>query len=100
MDKFITYEMLLSFTTLTTIVFMVVEFIKEVPVVRNLRTKYLSWIIAFILITVSNMVVGGFVITDLLLYCLSAISISLTANGLHDFNKKVVYEKDLKIKDE
>lgn len=92
MDTFITWEMLATFSVLASIVFMIVEFIKELPLFINIKTKYLSWFVAFGLIFISNIVLNTFSFVDILLYCISAIAISLTANGLNDFNKKVTKE--------
>ena len=89
MDTFISWEMLATFSVLASIVFMIVEFIKELPPFVGLQTKYVSWFIAFLLIVISNLVLKTFVLVDVILYGISAIAISLTANGLYDFNKKV-----------
>lgn len=89
MDTFISWEMLATFSVLASIVFMIVEFIKELPLFIRLQTKYVSWFIAFLLIVISNLVLNTFVLVDVILYGISAIAISLTANGLYDFNKKV-----------
>ena len=94
MDNFITWEMITVFATLCSIVFMVVEFIKELKPFSLIKTKYLSWIVAVILIVVSNLVLNTFVFVDIILYMLSAIAVSSSANGLYDFNKKVLDEKE------
>ena len=94
MDTFISWDMLATFSILASIVFMVTEFIKEIPIFAWLKTKYLSWIIALLLILISNIVLGTFVFVDLILYSISAIEVSLTSNGLYDFNKKVLDEKE------
>ena len=96
MDTFITWEMLATFSILASIVFMITEFVKELKPFSYLKTKYLSWFIAFALIIVSNFVLKTFVLADVILYSISAIAISLTANGLYDFNKKVTDERDTK----
>lgn len=88
MEQFITWDILTTYATFVTIVFMVVEFIKELKYIKNIPTKYLSFIVAFILLTITNIVVGNFKATDIILYALSGISISLGANGLSDFNNK------------
>lgn len=88
MEQFITWDILTTYATFVTIVFMVVEFIKELKYIKNIPTKYLSFIIAFILLTITNVVVGNFKGTDIILYALSGISISLGANGLSNFNNK------------
>ena len=90
MEQFITWEILTTYATFVTIVFMVVEFIKELKYIKKIKTKYLSFIVAFILLSITNFVIGTFNFVDLILYALSSISISLGANGLSNFNKKEV----------
>lgn len=88
MENFITWEILNTYATFVTIVFMVVEFTKELKFINKIKTKYWSFIIAFVLLTITNAVTGTFRLVDLVLYALSGISISLGANGLSNFNKK------------
>lgn len=88
MEQFITWEILTTYATFVTIVFMVVEFIKELKYIKKIKTKYLSFIVAFILLSITNLVIGTFSFVDLILYALSSISISLGANGLSNFNSK------------
>ena len=88
MEKFITWDILTTYATFVTVVFMVVEFTKELKIVKKIPTKYWSFLIAFILLTITNLVVGNFKAVDMILYALSAISISLGANGLSNFNNK------------
>lgn len=88
MEHFITWEMLKTYTTFVVIVFMVVEFIKNLKYIKKIKTKYLSFIVSFILLIIVNIESGDFSFIDLFLYALSGISISLGANGLSDFNNK------------
>lgn len=95
MDNFLTWDALTSYSTFVAIVFMVVEFTKGIPLIREMPTKYLSFIISFILLAITNLVIGNFEeISDIVLYALSSISISLGANGLSNFNKTVVYKEE------
>lgn len=88
MEQFITWDILTTYATFVTIVFMVVEFTKDLKFIEKIPTKYWSFIVAFILLTVVNAVTGNFKTIDIILYALSGISISLGANGLSNFNKK------------
>lgn len=94
MDNFLTWDALTSYSTFVAIVFMVVEFTKGVLLIKSMPTKYLSFIISFALLGVTNAVVGTFETADIVLYILSSISISLGANGLSNFNKTIVNPKD------
>lgn len=88
MEQFITWDILTTYATFVTIVFMVVEFTKDLKFIEKIPTKYWSFIVAFILLTVVNAVTGNFKTVDIILYALSGISISLGANGLSNFNNK------------
>ena len=80
MQEFMNWDILTTYATFVTIVFMVVEFIKEL--------KYVSFFVALILLTITNLALNTFHFFDITLYILSSISISLGANGLNDFNRK------------
>jgi len=88
-EAFVTWQMLATFGTLITITFAIVEVIKELPFLKDMKTKHLAIITAFILIALTNFVIGTFVIIDLVLYAISAIFVSMSANGLSDYNNVV-----------
>lgn len=88
MEQFASWEMLATFATLVTVVFTVVEFTKELPYVKAIPTKYYTWAIAFLLILLGNVYGGTFKVWDVLMYAISAIFVSLSGNGLSEFNKK------------
>ena len=89
MEQFISWDILTTYATFVTIVYMVVEFIKELKYIRTIKTKYLSFLVALALLTITNIVMNTFEFVDVILYALSAISISLGANGLSNFNREV-----------
>ena len=88
LEDFVTWELLANYGTLISIVFTIVEFTKELPFIDMIKTKYYSAVIAFILILSTQLYLGTFEYWDILLYSLSSIFISLSADGLSDFNKK------------
>ena len=88
MDGFITWDNMLNYTTFVTILFMVVEFTKNLPLINKISTKYWSCILSVIMIVITNIVTGNYNNNDIMLYILTSISISLGANGLSDFGKK------------
>lgn len=86
MNEFLTWEVLLTFTGLVTTTYMVTEFTKEIPLMKKMPTKYWSYIIALVLLFAVNLVTGSFKYEDIVLYLLNAIPVSLSANGLNNFN--------------
>ena len=86
-NNFLTWEVLTTYSSFVAIVFMVVEFTKELKFIKKIPTKYWSFIISSILLTSTNLAMGTFVPKDILLYLLTSVSISLGSNGLSNFNK-------------
>lgn len=87
MEGFITWENMLNYTTFVTILYMAVEFTKDLPLINKIHTKYWSCILSTAMIIITNLCTGNFEAKDILLYLLTSIAISLGANGLSDFNK-------------
>jgi hypothetical protein len=88
MENFMTWETLLTYTTFVSTIFMVVEFTKELPIIKKIPTKYWSFLISLGLLIVVNIVMNNFKWEDIVLYALSSMAISLGSNGLSNFNKK------------
>ena len=97
MDKFFTYEMLVSYATCVTAVFGTTQFVKEIPELKKIPTKYVSFLISIIIVTLSNVATGQFKVSNILLYILSSVFISMNSNGIYDFDTK---SKEGKIKTE
>jgi len=88
MDSFLSFDMLNTYATFVSIVFMVVEFTKEMSIVKKIPTKHWSFIVSFVLLIVVNFAKGTFRVLDIVLYILNAMSISLGSNGLSEYNTK------------
>lgn len=86
MDEFLTWETLMSYVNFVSIVFMVVEFTKEMKYVKAIPTKYWSFFIAFVLFFLLHLNQNTFQFKDILLYFFDSIGISLGSNGLSDLN--------------
>ena len=88
MNEFLNWDVLSTYASFVTIVFMVVEFTKDLKGIKKLSTKYWSFIISLFLLIITNIALETFYITDIILYILSSMAISLGSNGLNNFNKK------------
>ncbi len=86
MTDFLTWDGLKTYATFISIVYMVVEFTKEMRVIKKIPTKYWSFFIAFFLLLLVNIAMNTFCFVDIFLYILTSLSISLGSNGLSDFN--------------
>lgn len=88
MEEFLTWDVLSTYASFVTIVFMVVEFTKDLKGIKKIPTKYWSFVISFVLMIITNLALETFHFADLILYALSSMAISLGSNGLNNFNKK------------
>ncbi len=88
MNDFLTWESLLIYTNFVSIVYLVVEFTKEIHSIKKIPTKYWSFFVSYILLICIHLALFSFEIKDLILYFLTSITVSLGANGINDFNKK------------
>lgn len=88
MNDFLTWNSLSTYVNFITIVFLVVEFTKEIKWIKRIPTKYWSFFVSFFLLVIINLVNNNFKFYDVILYLLTSISISLSSNGLSDLNKK------------
>ena len=92
MNNFITWSMLFEWATFVSIVLMLTQFTKDIKFIKKIPTKYWSFLIAFILMVISNLEANSFRLLDIVLYIISSALASMNANGIYDFsiNKKVV----------
>lgn len=88
MGNFLTWDVLMTYTSFISIVYMLVEFTKEIKFINKIPTKYWSFFISLILLIITNIVSRTFKSVDIVLYVLTSVSISLGSNGLSNFNKK------------
>lgn len=83
-NGFITWDMLKDYGTFVMIVFMLVQVIKELPKLKNIPTRIVSICISFILTVCVNFKFSKFDFIDIVIYLVSAVLISFTANGMAD----------------
>jgi uncharacterized membrane protein len=88
-NSFVSWDMLQSYATFVGIVFMIVQVIKELPKIKNVPTRLISIIVSFTLQILVNIQSGNFKIFDIVLYLISSIVVSLTANGIADASIKL-----------
>lgn len=65
---------------------MIVEFTKDLSLIKKIPTKYWSFVISFLLLIVTNVALGSFKIVDIVLYILTS-SIGIGSNGLSNINE-------------
>jgi len=96
MTEFVSWDMFVTYTEFVFFVFAFVEFTKELPLVTKIKTKYYSAVVAFAMMILVNLHAETFALWDLMLYVFTAIIISLTSNGISDFNDHVIKKDKIK----
>lgn len=92
MSDFLTWETLLSYTNFISVVYMVVEFTKEIKFIKKIPTKYWSFFVSFFLLACIHFALNTFLLKDIILYLLTSVVVSLGSNGLSNFNIKKDYK--------
>lgn len=87
MDNFITYQYLATLAGLIFATNMVTEFVKEMKYIKDIKTKYVSAVIAFILTLVTSLAMKDFSVVNIPLLILNSIMVTFGATGSYNFNK-------------
>lgn len=90
MDSFLTWEYVSTFMGTVFCVTMVTEYVKELAVIKDMQTKYVTSLVAFLLILFSSIFLGNFAFKDIPLILLNSILVTFTATGTRDFSYKKV----------
>lgn len=88
MDQFLTWEVLGEYAMFVTIVFTIVAFTKNAPIIKLISTRTWSVIVAFLLLLAVKLQAGTFQWWDLVLNLLNSLLIAAGANGISDANSK------------
>ena len=88
MEQFLTWELISDYVTFVGIVFSIVAFTKNAWVINKIPTRLWSFVVAFLLLIVTNIHSNSFEWFDLIIYAINAIIISSSANGIADANAK------------
>ncbi len=92
-EGFITWSMLYDWVSFVAIVFMVVQFVKNVGFLKNIDNKYIAFITSIILLVISNLVGGTFDFKDIILYLLTSILVTTQSAGIYDAGKEKLETK-------
>lgn len=87
MEQFLTWDMISDYVTFVGIVFSIVAFTKELPLIKLIPTRLWSFIVSFLLLILVNIHSNTFECFDLVVYGINAILIGSSANGIADANK-------------
>ena len=99
-NNFFTLEYMLTPIGATTTTILIVQFLKEMPLLKQMRTKHLTFIVALLNILICSILTKGFNYNELYMIVINSIIVAFSATGGYDFNNKVLKADKLKIEDD
>lgn len=97
-ENFISIDYLSSFMGTVIITMLLVQFFKELPLVKGIPTKYFTFIVALVNILSCQIILGSFKVGHIYLILINAVLVTFTATGGYDFSleipKKMIKEKE------
>ena len=95
---FLTIDYISTFMGTVAVTMLVVQFLKELPGIKKIPTKYFTFIVAFLNILICSFITGNFAVSNLYLMLINAMLVTFTATGGYDFAAKSVTIKTQKDK--
>ncbi|BDR74211.1 hypothetical protein K144316041_p20500 (plasmid) [Clostridium tetani] len=99
-NNFFTLEYMLTPVGATTTTILIVQFLKEMPLLKQMRTKYLAFIVALLNILICTFLTKGINCNDLYMIFINSLIIGFSSVGGYDFNNKILRTDKLEIKDD
>lgn len=84
MNDFFSWDMLATFAGCTAGTSILTQFIKNIPVLKNVNNQIISYVIALIIMILTGIFGGTFTAEALSLDVVNAVVVSLAANGAYD----------------
>ncbi|MBO4562887.1 MAG: hypothetical protein J5772_04665 [Clostridia bacterium] len=84
MESFFTWQTLMTYSGATLATTLVTQFIKELPFMRKVPPRLISFAAALIMITLAGAASGGFGWREGVLALINAAAVALAANGAFD----------------
>lgn len=88
--EFVTWTYLASAVGQVAVVQMLVQFLKDLPGIKKMPTKYFTYIVAIALGFGCAFVIGPFKTTDIPLIVINAVIVTFAATGCYDYATKTV----------
>lgn len=89
-ENFLTIDYVKTFLGTVVVTMLTVQFLKELPVIKKLPTKYLVFLVALFNILICSMLTNNFSLCGLYLIFINAMLITLTCTGGYDFTTKKI----------
>ena len=98
-SDFLTIDYISTFMGTVVVTMLIVQFLKELPGIKKIPTKYFTFIVAFLNILICSFITGNFAVSNLYLMLINAMLVTFTATGGYDFAIKSVTIKNEKDKE-
>ena len=95
---FLTIDYISTFMGTVAVTMLVVQFLKDLPGIKKIPTRYFTFVIAFLNILICSALTGNFAVSNLYLMLINAILVTFTSTGGYDFAIKNVTIKTQKDK--
>ena len=95
---FLTIDYLCTFMGTVAVTMLIVQFLKELPGIKKIPTKYFTFVVAFMNILICSALTGNFALSNLYLMLINAVLVCFAATGGYDFAAKSVTIKTQKDK--
>jgi len=98
---FLTIDYLCTYMGTVVVTMLIVQFLKELPGIKKIPTKYFTFIVAFLNILICSALTDNFALSNLYLMLINAMLVTFTATGGYDFaikNVTIKNEKDKELK--
>lgn len=97
-NNFVTWDYISSYVGTIVVTMLIVQFLKELPYIKVIPTKYFTFLVAFLTIVICGLQAGTLSLSNLFLMFINAILVTLTATGGYDFAiKKVTVNEDKEV---
>ena len=96
MNEFFTWGLLGSYSGAILAVTIITQFIKGVGFIKRIPTRFVSWIVAVIVLILAQAFTAQLTVSSAVLTLLNAVVVSLAANGTYDLcADKILDENDI-----
>lgn len=84
MTEFMTWELLATYSGAILAVTLITQFVKGVGFIDAIPTRFVSYVIAVVVLILANVFTGEFSLSTAILSLINGVLVSLAANGTYD----------------
>ncbi|WP_125153687.1 hypothetical protein [Clostridium rectalis] len=96
-NEFFSVDYISTFMGTVVVTMLMVQFLKELPGIKKIPTRYFAFIIAFLNILICSILTNTFNFNNLYLMFINAMLITFTTTGGYDFSINTIkYENNIK----